>query len=236
MNYKLIRDLIFPPRCAVCDELLCLGKGLVCQKCRPKIRYIQEPRCFKCGKEVSDVEEEYCFDCQRKKRSYIQGFPCMAYLPPVSDAVVRMKYHNRPEYAEFYGGEIARIFKDEFKKRAIEALIPVPLHIKRFQKRGYNQALLLAKEIEKLTKIPVKTDILYRSSDTLAQKKLSNDERENNLKDAFSAVRTDEDLNTVLIVDDIYTTGATIEACSLALKKIGIENIYYTSVCIGNVV
>ncbi len=235
MKYKMIKDLLFPPRCVICDEVVPIGE-MICGNCRRYIKPIEEPRCMRCGKKIEDETEEYCLDCSRKNRGYIKGYPCFDYVSPVSNSVLRMKYHDRPEYASFYGKEIALLFGNEFKSMKIEALIPVPLHKNRLRKRGYNQAELIAVSLSREVGIPVRDDILYRESETVAQKKLSNEEREKNLSNAFVAREIKNVPQRVVIVDDIYTTGATIGASAKALRSIGIKEIYYTSICIGNVV
>lgn len=236
MKYKIIKDLLFPPRCVICDEVVPMGRMTVCDKCRHYIKPIEEPRCMKCGKRIEDETKEYCLDCSRKDRGYIKGYPCFDYISPVSDSVLRMKYHDRPQYASFYGREINRLYGNEFKQMKIEALIPVPLHKNRIRKRGYNQAELIALALSYETGIPVRNDILYRETETVAQKKLSNEERERNLYNAFAAHDIKNVPRRVVIVDDIYTTGSTIGASAKALRSIGIKEIYYTSICIGNVV
>jgi ComF family protein len=117
-----------------------------------------------------------------------------------------------------------------------DVLVPVPVHQNRLKKRGYNQAALLARELGRLTNIPVAEHLLIRKKDTLPQKELSERERKQNLQDAF-ALGERQELNLlqecVIIIDDIYTTGATLEECSRVLKQVGIQRIYFLCVCIG---
>jgi ComF family protein len=190
---------------------------------------------MKCGKEIEDEEMEYCRDCREHVRSYEKGFPLFHYVPPVSDSVLAMKYKNRQEYAAFYGGELARQFGASFRQLGIQVMIPIPLHKKRLRQRGYNQAELLARAMEQELSIPVETDLLFRTGATRPQKELGDEERVRNLHAAFSVKEGKPVPERVLLVDDIYTTGSTIEACTRVLKDHGARQVYYTSICIGKV-
>ena len=261
-----IKDIIFPPRCAVCDAVIPPGQKGMCSSCRMKLSYISEPRCMKCGKEIEDETEEYCDDCSKTKRCYEQGFPLFNYVPPLSDAITRLKYHGRQEYAAVYGREIATEYGKAFKRLGVECFVPVPLHSKRLKKRGYNQAALIAEAISKETGIPVNEKLLIRSKNTAPQKELNDTDREKNLLSAFAIGMTNSDKDdkkrggskyvmdkeiqnaangavrdrseipgVVMLVDDIYTTGATIEGCTKVLLAAGVNKVYYTSVAIGRV-
>ena len=257
---SVIKDIVFPPRCALCDKVVTPSGGYICDSCRPLRPYVKEPRCYKCGKEIASPEVEFCLDCSRRKRDYIQGFPVFNYIPPVSDSIAMFKYSDRQEYALFYGEEIVQRFGKRFKDLGINLLVPVPIHKKKYLKRGYNQAELVAEAVGNKLGIQVVPDLIIRSEKTSPQKELSPDARERNLKNAFvlnekcAFMRGLKDLNgsldfgrviNILLVDDIYTTGATIEACSHVLKSMGktvdmpsemiIVNVYYTSVAIGKV-
>ena len=225
-------DLFFPPRCAICDTVLTTGSGHICDKCRTKLRPIKAPTCFKCGKEVLRDDIEYCSDCRRKPRSYEKGFPVYKYVPPLTDSIMALKYAGKKEYASFFANAIYERYSKDFALLGIDTLVPVPVNKKKLASRGYNQAQLIAGLLGKRMNIPVRSDIIDRVSDTVAQKELTPEEREMNLRGAFT-VKRQVDIGTVLLVDDIYTTGATIEACAQALKKAGVSKVYYTSIAIG---
>ena len=249
-----IKDILFPPRCAVCDKVVPVSQGYVCENCRGKLEFLKQPVCYKCGKEIESDEEEYCRDCLKEQRSYIKGFPVFNYVPPVSDSIAMFKYSDRQEYALFYGEEIVKRHGDAFRKLGIDIIVPVPIHKKKYLKRGYNQAQLIAEVVGSRMGITVIDDLLIRSEETRPQKELGPDERAANLQKAFvqsdncsslyqileSKHRKDGVLS-VLLVDDIYTTGATIEACTRALRRLDtgekkiIVDVYYTSVAIGKV-
>ena len=230
----LVTDIIFPPRCVMCDNVILPGKKLICDECEGELKYVSEPRCFKCGKEVTSEEDEYCPDCEKRSRSFVRGFPVFNYVPPVSDSLMALKYRGRQEYAVYFGRVISERYGNEFKRLGIDALVSVPIYKKKYVTRGYNQAALIAKEIGKCTGIVFFDKLLLRVEETPPQKELSDEEREKNMEGAFAIDKTVDKLpKTVLLVDDIYTTGATIEACTRILLKAGVERVYYTSVAIG---
>ena len=230
MNRNSALDLFFPPRCAVCDTVLPYGTRGVCEKCGRTLPYVEGPRCFGCGKTVENNEVEYCGDCSRHRHRFLQGFPALRYVPPVSDAMAALKYHGRAEYAEFYGQLLAQCFSDQWKLLGIDCIVPVPVHPHRLRKRGYNQAALIAGAVSDATGIPMKEELLIRNTDTVAQKKLSREERSLNLRAAFAAGASPMP-KTVLLVDDIFTTGATADACTEVLLGAGAKRVYLTTVC-----
>lgn len=145
----------------------------------------------------------------------------------------RYKYSNRRDYTEFLASEAERIYGGWARRLGIEAVIPVPLAERKKRLRGYNQAEVFAKRFCALAGLPFSADILARIRETAPQKQLSAQERKNNLKNAFKIVGNVVNLNKVLLVDDIYTTGSTIDAAALALKQAGVEDIYFLCISIG---
>ena len=112
-------------------------------------------------------------------------------------------------------------------------MIPVPMYRKKQRLRGYNQAELLAREIADQRNLPLICDLVLRVKNTKPQKELEGKDREENLKKAFIITKNDVKLRKILIVDDIYTTGSTVDAIAEVLKKSGVEEIYFLSLCIG---
>jgi len=223
-------DLLFPPRCSVCDRVISVDDKGICGKCRNILPWVEEPRCFRCGKTVESPETEYCGDCMKRRHSFDKGFMLLRYVPPVSDAMAAMKYHGRAEYAAFYGRLLAETFGREWKELGVGALVPVPVHKEKLKKRGYNQAELLADAMAEILRLPIDRTVLIRGEETRAQKKLSREERFLNLRTAFQPGK-DIPADTVLLVDDIYTTGATADACTEALREAGAKRVFITAVC-----
>lgn len=157
----------------------------------------------------------------------------MEYDALMRKSIGRFKYQNRREYADFYVQELFLSCKDAILKWQPDALIPIPLHRDKRRKRGFNQAELVARGLGKKLGIPVYTDILIRTRRTKPQKELTDRERRSNLKNAFQLKKNDVRLKRVILIDDIYTTGSTIDAAASALLEKSAEKVYFLSICIG---
>lgn len=193
---------------------------------------IEEPRCKKCGKPIRQKEAEFCYDCEREDLCYEQGRSLWIHKMPVSSSIYAFKYKNRRVYGEVYGREMAKMFRKIIRLWEIDVIVPVPLHRKKQKKRGYNQAEILAKEIGFRVGIPVDTTLVKRKKNTVPQKEFTRKERKKNLKNAFEVTGKVEG-KRVLIIDDIYTTGSTIDSISILLKKAGAEKTYFLTISIG---
>ena len=151
-----------------------------------------------------------------------------------ADSIYRFKYKGRQEYGAYYTSMAVEHLGAWMAGCRPDALIPVPIHASKKRVRGYNQAEVLAKEIGQMMNIPVKEDLIIRVRRTAPMKDLPLAERQNNLKRAFKICRNDVKLDTVIIIDDIYTTGSTIDAMSGELRKAGVKKIYFMALAIGN--
>lgn len=222
----------------MCDDILYdkdkKQRPILCKSCVPQISFIYQPVCFKCGKPLESATEELCHDCTDKNFEFKRGVAAFSYSKAMKKSMYGFKYNNRREYGDFYAKSIW-----EFGDRIIsgwdcDVMIPVPLHIKRQRKRGYNQATVLAKALEKYLKLPVDDKFLIRVKNTVPQKELETKERKNNIEKAFQTSSNVIKYRKVILVDDIYTTGATINECAKVLKKAGVQEVYYVAACIGN--
>lgn len=234
---NMIEELLFPRRCPVCDEVLPVlavreTSRFICPACRKKVERVKEPVCKKCGKPIGEERKENCADCERKKHEFVQGKAVFAYKGPIKESLYRFKYGNRREYADFYAQETLRYYEKWITDRKIQVIIPIPLHKSRQRRRGYNQAELFAKILGERMGIPVRTDLLIREKNTVPQKELSETERKNNLKNAFKITENIVQLTYILLVDDIYTTGSTLDAAAHTLRQAGGTYIYF--ICISS--
>uniref|UniRef100_N2AIJ7 ComF family protein n=1 Tax=Eubacterium plexicaudatum ASF492 TaxID=1235802 RepID=N2AIJ7_9FIRM len=223
--------LLYPNRCPVCDRML--RDTLICPDCFGRLRYVSEPMCYSCGKPVADAQQEYCMDCVRKKHEFRQGHAVFLYEGPMREILYRYKYANRRDYTEFLAMQAARCYGAWAKRLKIDLVVPIPLSAKRLRTRGYNQADLLGKRFAELCGLTYCNKILVRVRNTVPQKELSVQERKNNLKNAFKMNKNVVNLKRILLIDDIYTTGSTIDAAALVLKQAGIEDIFYLCIGIG---
>lgn len=165
--------------------------------------------------------------------------------------MAKIKYGNKREYLDFYGAAMAARFGKAICRMRADALVPVPIHPSRRRARGFNQAEVLADEIGRRLGVPVYPNLLVRTKKTAPQKELSAAERLRNLSGAFAFGRPGELWfrllmegrfpdgkkppavpETVILVDDIYTTGSTMEACARVLLENGVKNVYFLAVCI----
>lgn len=226
-----LKNWFFPRHCPVCDTVLG-GNQLICPECKDIPRLVKAPRCVSCGKHLERQEQVRCRDCGGKVRNFEWGIALYEYAS-VHDSVHRFKNLGRAEYAEFYGEEIRRFLLPAIARMKGDALVPIPLHRSKLNSRGYNQATLLAKEISKGSGIPVREDILIRVKKTASQKKMDHSTRQNNMKKAFHMVQNDVKLKKIILVDDVFTTGNTIEAAAEVLRRGGVEKVYFIALAIG---
>lgn len=228
----MLDELLFPRRCPVCDSIVKPFGALCCASCKTRLVYIGQDYCMKCGKGLTDVEKAYCSDCLSHPKSFTCGRSLYRY-ESIAGGIFRFKYADRQEYADFFGKELFTHFAKSIEQMHAEAIIPVPLHKKRLQERGYNQSALIARVLSKHCAIPCREDIVMRTKHTVPQKKLNYAERQNNLKKAFKLRRNDVKLNTVMIVDDIYTTGSTVDALSKVLLEHGAKDVFVVTLASG---
>ena len=224
-------DLLFPPRCALCDSIIPSGR-LLCGGCANKIRPIGRETCLKCGKSLRGTNDIYCYDCSRKIHYFDRGFAIFEYSE-VKLSLYRFKYAGRAEYARFYAAYAYKVLGKTLKELKPDAFVPVPIHKKRMRKRGYNQAEVFARELSAIFNIPVANDFILRCKATVPLKNLNEEGRINNLKKAFIIGSNGVKLETIVIIDDIYTTGATIDAISRLCRQVGVKNIFFLTVAIG---
>ncbi len=232
--YKsVVLDLLYPKHCPLCGSLLSFGGENVCKDCIKKQKRIVPPYCMKCGKTIEEEEEEYCGDCRVVKKSFQQGFPVFFYTEGIKNALYDFKYKNQRSYAAFFADCIVEQYGTRIRELDIDGFVPVPLHSHKKRTRGYNQAEVLAKALGERLQTPVYPHYLVRQVDTSPQKELNDKTRMKNLKNAFKIGQNKIKLKKVLLVDDIYTSGATIEACTKVLLQADTQEVYYTSVAIG---
>ncbi|MFC2470533.1 MAG: ComF family protein [Lachnoanaerobaculum gingivalis] len=149
--------------------------------------------------------------------------------------VLKIKYDNKREYIEGFAKLMAIRYEKFIKVSNIDCIIPVPLHSSRKRMRGFNQSDILAKYLSKYLDLPVFFDCLCRVKKTKDQKGLNRTERLHNLDNAFTVKKMRKSLKNVLVVDDVYTTGTTIEKCAKVLKDSGINKIYFLTICTGSI-
>jgi len=233
----VVLDWLYPGRCPVCTEIVMPQGRLVCAECEMKVPYIEGARCYLCSKQLGDEREEYCYDCLeriRKKDNFFERCVVpLRYNTDMRRTMEKLKYSNKREYAEFFADCIIRTYGELIKGWEADALIPVPIHRRRMIKRGYNQASLIAEHLNRYFEIEFREDVLARIKNTVVQNKLNDKDRRKNVTGAFKILKNVVQCKKVILVDDIYTTGSTINSCARILKEAGASQVYAVCACIG---
>lgn len=242
-NFKIfsginqILDFAYPRNiyCIVCGiGILPSEEFSICPGCRSRISFIRGRACLQCGKPIAESGIlDTCPDCLDKKRSFTRGFSCVEYEGAIKEIIHRFKYGRQRHLMH----PLAAIMVHKMKAVGltdVDRVIPVPLHKRRERQRGFNQAELLARVIAREMGWKLDKKVLVRLQDTRSQSDLTKQERQRNVRDAFSlfpgvSLKGEK----VLIVDDIYTTGSTMDSCSRALRQAEPEAIYIISLATG---
>jgi ComF family protein len=182
---------------------------------------------------LTDRGKEYCPDCENVRHGFDRAVSAFIYNDAMQDAIFRFKYQGRQEYADFFAESMSKYLGREIREFSADALIPVPLHKDRLKKRGYNQAAILSEKLGKIMGIRVEKDLVKRVRATAPQKTLTREERRKNLKKAFKLSGNGVKLTKVIIVDDIYTPGSTVDEISYLLRAAGVRSVYVATVCSG---
>ncbi len=224
---KLI-DFIYPAQCFLCKKILLAEDG-ICFDCLSKLNYITDPRCARCGypfefaMKTKNVNN-YCPNCIKKLPKFDVCISSLHYNDASKKIILPFKHGDKTGYAKFMSRVMSASGKKIIEKSDI--IIPVPIHLTRMLKRKYNQASLLAKYLSKLNNIPAFYTCLLRTKATISQGHLSPRARKLNIKEAFKCSKS---INikgkTILLVDDVFTSGATVEECSKVLKQAGAKQV-----------
>ena len=227
--------LFYPNVCVACRQVLSYenrNKG-VCSKCRQRLPFVGKNICGVCGKELSVPFSNRCKDCGSTKHEFDEGRSVFLYHSSMKNIMYRFKYSNARYMARFFAMIAKEKYGDWMRKKGVEAIVPVPMFAWKKRIRGYNQAEVFGKALADCMGIPCLPDLVIRKKNTVPQKCLSRKKRKENLKNAFKIQGYDVKLNCVLIVDDIYTTGTTMDAMAQLLKENGIERVLCLTICIG---
>lgn len=214
---------------------------MICRDCYPLLKTIPEPRCVKCSRPLSFEDDYLCDLCRKKTRGFDTGSALLLHDDVSKKIIYDLKFHNRKDNADLLALEMAFQFHELLLLWKPEVLLPVPLHKKRFRERGFNQAELLAQKfsfwVKKLYGLPLPVDsgFLIRHKNTLPQRTLESNMRESNVGRAFSVIPPSDSprpYHSVILMDDIFTSGATIDACAKVLKENGVSNVYFLTASI----
>ena len=226
------RDLLFPKVCRICHIKLdqsINSPGNICSACWSKIEYIFPPYCLRCGHPSGDGHTAACHHCSTRTPAYAFARGVGKYTGTLRATILQLKLHYQQDIAEPLSNILihyllkSREFSDY---KTYDYMVPVPLSRAKKRDREFNQVELIAQYISTALELPVSVNNLYRKRNTIPQMKLAPEKRLMNVQDAF-AVREPEQFNRkkILLLDDIMTTGATVNECSHTLMRAGCYNI-----------
>ncbi len=214
-------DFFLPPHCLNCKTL---GDWL-CQHCLNDIALITEAVCEQCGEPLTETASS-CSRCRSDSMVALDGVRAAAYFEnnPIRPAIHFLKYNNHRAVSS----SLAKLLSDAYSRYGLQAevIIPVPLHPSRLEERGYNQSELLARALSDNLKLPMDSATLQRVRHTRPQVGLGLLERQENVVDAFLCADQKLAGQHILLIDDVWTTGSTMNACASALKKTGVASVW----------
>lgn len=227
---------LYPERCPVCLQIVTPKGAMLHSKCRSKVNRIKQPVCYKCGMPLGAEEKEYCMVCaMQKDRGWDRGRSVFPYHGELGNALRMVKKDGIEEFVRFFAKQMKESQTDFIQQMSPDCIVPVPLHPSKRRKRGFNQAELLAEALGKEIHLPVRL-LLKKTKKTKEQKSLSKYQRMKNVADAFEV--NEEALGeyvpeTVLLLDDVSTTGSTLTACAKVLKAKGVRSVAFLTVCVA---
>jgi ComF family protein len=228
---------VYPEVCQICDqERAAPAEGFVCARCRDQVKFIRPPFCERCGLPYEgDITTKFeCTNCREMELAFRSARAAAAASGPVLEAIHRYKYQRALWFEPFLAGLLVSEAGPELRREPWDWIVPVPLHPAKEREREFNQAERLAVRLGATVGIPVKTNLLQRIAATRTQTLLTRDQRAANMRNAF-ALRPGQTLagRRIVLVDDVFTTGATTSACARALRKAGAGDICVWTVARG---
>lgn len=235
---KRILELFFPEKhiCFMCEDY---GEDIrqnLCSICKEKLVFIEANSCSICGRKI-EAEEEInsilrCTQCIRHPHYYTRSVSPLSYESEIKRVIYNFKYNDKQHIYSLFGRlMIETILENDLEY--LDIVVPIPLHKDRERKRGFNQAALLAKYISVHLKLELDTKNLTREIQTKAQNKLDRSQRKRNISGVFDLKDKKAFLDKkVLLIDDIYTTGSTVDECSKLLLKNGASQVFVATLAV----
>ena len=224
-------DLVLPNHCLACEGAL-IDKPFLCEFCRDQLRLIDGPRCSECGKPVGkfSTRETRCAECKRHPLQFSQASAPLQYSTVTRDLLLKLKFERKPLIASFFADFLAQHFASLYWLVKVDVVVPAPMHWFKHFARGYNQAELLANGMASQFGMPI-SNALKKTRHTQPQVRLARSERLKNIGDSIE-VRRPEDIRgkTVLLIDDVMTTGTTCSECARVMYEAGAEEVFALTV------
>jgi ComF family protein len=229
---------VYPEVCQICgDERATVNEGFVCVSCWQKVRFIKPPFCERCGLPYEgEISNSFtCSNCRDMEFCFRSARSAVLTGEFVLDVIHRYKYQQALWFEPFLADLLIRQAGPALAREAWDVIVPVPLHAAKRRERGFNQAERLAARLSLATRIPVNTTLLRRVLPTESQTRLSREQRALNVRKAFcpSSARRLEGQPRAVLVDDVFTTGATTSACARVLRDMGAADVCVWTVARG---
>ncbi|NRA73518.1 MAG: ComF family protein [Rickettsiales bacterium] len=224
-------EVIFPSKCLICASWS--NKGiLICSSCWQKIEFITDPKCEICGYPFGfdSGKGSLCAPCHQNNPYFDKAFTIFKYSAVSKSLIFKLKYNDQLHIAYFFAQLIANKLQNFYEYRFI---VPVPLHPRRIRERLYNQSAILGSHVAKLARLEFLPSILSKKRYDVPQSQLSRDRRKKNVLNSF--VIAEDYINcikgkNIILIDDVYTTGSTVNECSKVLKKAGCNKILVVTI------
>jgi ComF family protein len=227
----------YPEICQLCETERATAKdGFVCARCWSHIRFIRPPFCDRCGLpfegDITTIFE--CTNCREMELHFSSARSAVVAKTVVLEAIHRFKYQSALWFENFLADLFLREAVPVLRGQKWDFIVPVPLHSLKQREREFNQAEILAGRLSAATKIPLNTKLIRRVTSTKTQTRLTKQQRAENMRGAFG-MRTGEKLDgeKIVVVDDVFTTGATTNACAQALRAAGAGEVCVWTVARG---
>ncbi|MCZ4282163.1 ComF family protein [Kiloniella laminariae] len=220
-------DYLLPPVCGSCGEAVQGNQG-VCADCWGQLTFLGDPCCQCCGYpfELSPGKDALCGDCQGRPKAFDCCRAALSYDAYSKDMIIGYKHADRTHLTAVFAQWMSGAGRELWS--SVDVLVPVPLHPRRLLARRYNQSALLAKALARQHGKAFAPDLLLRRKNTVSQGQLSSNGRWRNVAGAFDANparKVGLEGQNILLIDDVYTTGATLDACSKVLRKAGAGSV-----------
>lgn len=224
-------NIIFPAKCVNCHALVSEAAAL-CSDCWRAIEFITEPQCELCGFpfDFNAGRGVLCAACNQDPPAFNKAISIFKYSDESKSLILKLKYKDQLHLAQFFARLIANKLQDLYEYRLV---IPVPLHAKRMRQRLYNQSALIASQVAKIAKLDFLPNVLMKTRYDIPQSHLSGQQRRINVLRSFAVKdegRQSIEGKNLILIDDVYTTGSTVNECSKALKKAGCAKILVITV------
>ena len=225
---KALIELIYPHKCPICYNFLKDSKKAFCDECLKRFKRLLPPFCNICSVPFYGITENIhtCENCLRKRPHFESISSPYLYDDIIIKAVHLFKYQGKMSISKGFGILLSEFVKSWWNwDKEDFVIVPVPLNINKLRRRGFNQSLILAKYVAKVLDIPIDYMNLRRTKDTVSQSLLKKNERKKNVKNAFKIMNNVFKNKKIILVDDVVTTGATLNECARVLKKAGAKEV-----------